>query len=102
MKPKSIGSVETTFDLGRSFATKAKEQAEYMEIIGSGKLGCDQMLLGKMLWGTDMIRLDISFTIKSVKIKADDMEWGGKLKGCSAETLINELVWQGVNYERVI
>ena len=30
------------------------------------------------------------------------MEWGGKLKGCSAETLINELVWQGVNYERVI
>ena len=64
--------------LGRSFATKAKEQAEYMEIIGSGKLGCDQMLLGKMLWGTDMIRLDISFTIKSVENKSRRYGMGWK------------------------
>jgi len=96
-KTHYIGTVDTTFDLGKSIATKDKEQAEYMEITGNGKVECDQKLLA-----TNKIRINISFTIKCVKLKADEMEWGGALKDCSAERLIDELVWQGVNYQKAI
>ena len=68
-----------------------------MEVVGNGKIECDQQFRK-----SNMLRIDIKLGIKCVTIKADLIEWHEKIRGCNAETLIKELVWQGVEMQRCV
>lgn len=90
------GQVGTSFQYSKNFAVKAPEKAEYMEVASDGKITCDQKILGR----SNFINVNVKIKIRSVTIKADEMEWPNKgeamLTDGKAKEFINDLIWIGV------